>query len=116
MNILYNTTGLLMFCWYCGFRWNFCSKEPWLFNPINYTTAIVSLIFIIPTFFITNVTFNKPFLCVSIFLLFRNFYYTIEDVIDYHHFPSIRQMTYVWIDVIMFVYVLLWLVKYHKGS
>lgn len=114
MNLAYNFFGLLMFVWYCAVRYTYCAQESWLFNPINFTTAIVSIIFIIPTLFLHMFTYNRFFIYVSIFLLFRNFYYTAEDLIDYNHFPSGRQFIYVILDICMCLYVFLWGLKYRK--
>lgn len=113
-NIIYNISGISMFMWYLGFRWNFLSKEPWLFNPINFITAIASIIFLLPTLISPIGSFNKWFFYIAIFLLFRNFYYTIEDIIDLIHFPSNRQLFYIIMDLIMFNYVYLWIDKYNN--
>jgi len=110
----YDVTGAILLLWYIGVRWIYCSKETWLFNPINFLTAISSILFLIPSMFIESYTFNKIFYCVSIWVLFRNITYSIEDIIDFKNNPSYRQGIYVIIDLIMIAYVLLWLVKYYK--
>ncbi len=114
LNILYNVTGISMFIWYLGFRWTFLAGEAWLFNPINFVTAIVSIVFLVPTLFTKNVSYLKLFFYLAIFLLFRNFYYTIEDIIDLLNFPSNRQLFYIIIDIIMFTYTYLWIDRYQK--
>lgn len=112
LNFMYNFCGILMSVWYMGFRWNILQREPWLYNPINFITAIASIFFLLPTIISSVGSFNKIFFYLAIFLLFRNFYYTIEDIIDLLHFPSNRQLFYIIIDVIMFTYVYLWIDKY----
>lgn len=114
LKILYNVSGISMFMWYLGFRWTFLAKEPWLFNPINFVTALASIVFIIPTIVSKNVSYIRLFFYISIFLLFRNFYYTIEDIIDLLNFPSNRQLSYIIIDLIMFTYTYLWIYEYQK--
>lgn len=118
MSIIINYLGLLMFLWYAGFRWTYCVKEPWLYNPINLLTAFFSIFFLVTTLFCPAlvVAFDfvlKLFFCLAVFLLFRNFYYTVEDVIDFRHDKTIRQLSYIIIDVMMFIYVLNWIVKYN---
>jgi hypothetical protein len=115
MAYLYNILGIIMAIWYVGIRWIFCEKEKWLFNPINFTTAIMSIIFIIPTVFIEEKTLNYGSYCVAVFLWMRNLIYMIEDVIDIMSFPTERQLSYVILDILMLAYVSLWIIKFIKG-
>ncbi len=111
----YDVTGIILLLWYIGARWIYCAKETWLYNPINFLTAVSSILFLIPAMFIEKETFNKFFYCLSIWVLFRNVTYVIEDVIDYKNNPSYRQGAYVIIDMIMIIYVFLWLIKYYRN-
>jgi hypothetical protein len=112
----YEVTGVTLIIWYIGLRWIYCSKETWLYNPINFLTAITSILFLIPTLFILNSTMNKVFYCLSIWVLFRNFTYAIEDIIDLKNNHTPRQSIYVALDLVMIAYVILWQVKYYRGQ
>lgn len=103
-----------MFVWYLGFRWTYLAREAWLFNPINFCTAIVSIIFIVPTLISIKKSYYKLYYYLAIFLLFRNLYYTAEDVIDMIHFPSDRQFIYIIVDLIMSIYASVWMINYYK--
>lgn len=120
IKIIVNYLGLFMFLWYAGFRWNFCSKEPWISNPINLITALLSILFLVPAVFCPSVVnafqfFHQLFFCLAVFLLFRNFYYAVEDVIDYISVRTPRQLTYIVVDVMMFIYMLYWVIQYNRG-
>jgi hypothetical protein len=115
MSYLYNIIGVSMTIWYVGIRWVFCGKEKWLFNPINFSTALVSIMFVIPTVFIEEKTLNYGVYCVAVFLWIRNLIYTLEDTIDLMNAPTNRQLTYVILDVIMLIYVSLWVIRFIKG-
>jgi len=116
LNLVYNITGISMFIWYLGLRWTFCASEHWVYNPINLATALVSIAFIIPTLFKIQYSFKKVFYYVFIFLSFRNFYYSIEDFIDFLHYPSRTQFFYIVIDLIMLLYVVIWGIYYRKNK
>lgn len=111
----YDVTGVTLIIWYIGLRWIYCSKETWLYNPINFLTAVSSILFLIPTLFTLNSTMSKLFYCLSIWVLFRNFTYAIEDIIDFKNNPSPRQGVYVFIDLVMIAYVILWQIKYFRN-
>lgn len=115
INPTYDTVGITLLIWYIGLRWIYCSKETWLYNPINFLTAITSIIFLIPTFFVESITINKIFYCLAIWVTFRNFTYVIEDIIDFKNNPTVRQGLYVAVDILMITYVCLWAIKYFRN-
>lgn len=115
INPTYDVTGITLLIWYIGLRWIYCSKESWLYNPINFLTAVTSIVFLIPSLFTINAILNKFFYCLSIWVLFRNVTYIIEDYIDYKNQPSQRQGVYVIVDALMIAYTLLWLIKYYRS-
>lgn len=112
INFLFSITGFLVLLWYTCIKWTYCSKETWLYTPINALTSLCAIWFILATMFLMRKTFNDTYYLISVFLLIRNVYYTIEDGIDFRHFPSFRQGVYVYVDVIMAVFVLLWQLKF----
>lgn len=112
MLFIYNSVGFILLAWYCSLRWYFCSKEIWINNPINFTTAISSILFLIPTLMSRMQSYGLFFFWLAFFIWFRNCWYTIEDIIDYKNYPSIKQAVYVIIDILMVFYSLLWIIFY----
>ena len=112
-----------MLVWYGGYRWAMLGNElgkqlatgifkfNWWFAPINMATACLSVFFIIPTLFDKN--YSQYLYYIGIFLLFRNLFYTIEDVIDYPSNPKL-QAFYILIDLAMALYAFMYLMKYIK--
>jgi hypothetical protein len=131
MIYLYNILGLIMFTWYTAVRWTLLGnvlgeyimidglevfKLKWWFAPINIITALLSIPFLIITLFMIDKSFfgllgNLTY-CIAIFLLARNLYYTIEDIIDYKANPTKLQFIFVLLDIAMAVYTLLWMLRY----
>lgn len=114
MEQLFSILGIANFVWYAGLRWIFCASEKWLYNPINMATAMVSIIFLTASVFARDKVFNIFFYCMCMFLWFRNILYTVEDTIDLLHFPKIKQLEYVLIDLMMVLYTTLWIIMYYK--
>ena len=113
----YDMLGLLMFVWYAGLRWTLFadqSKYPWAYAPINMITAFSSIPFLIWAIFLIDSSFNKYMYALSIFLMFRNIYYTIEDIIDFKSTPSKQQAFFILIDIMMWVFVGWWILKYKQ--
>lgn len=114
-----------MFVWYGGYRWAILGNESgkqlatevfklnWWFAPINMLTAFLSIIFIIPTLF--NKSLSQFLYYIAIFLLFRNLFYTIEDIIDYPSNHAL-QLFYIAIDLMMAIYTVMYLVKYWQSK
>lgn len=116
LNIIYNISGLLMFVWYLGVRWNALKQYEWMYQPINLVTAFTSIIFLVPTLFLelkTLIEWKNIFYCFAIFLLYRNIYYAIEDIIDIPSNPK-KQIFYVAIDLCMAIFAFCWLIKYYR--
>jgi len=115
INNIFIFSGLIMCTWYALVRWTFCAKETWLFNPINFTTAILSILLLIPSIFQKEVIFNRYGYCLCVFLFIRNVYYTFEDIIDYNKSSNTpKQMFYITLDLFMLFYLFLWILKYYK--
>lgn len=113
-NIIYNILGLLMLIWYGAIRWTIYTnkiKYAWAYAPINLSTAFISIIFIIPSLVMPENTKSKWMLCLGIFLLFRNIYYTIEDIIDYPTNPP-EQLFNIIMDILMWGYCAFYIIKY----
>jgi len=113
--MIFDVLGLVMFMWYGALRWIFCASEKWIYTPINLITALVSIIFLTPSVFITDKVFNIFFYCICMFLWFRNSVYTVEDIIDLKHFPTSKQLFYVMLDIIMVIYLTIWIIKYYRN-
>ena len=124
ISFIYNSFGILMFVWYGGYRWAILGNElgkqlatevfklNWWFAPINMLTSFLSIIFIIPTLF--NKRLSRFLYYIAIFLLFRNLFYTIEDIIDYPSNHAL-QLFYIAIDLMMAIYTAMYLVKYWQS-
>lgn len=113
-NLIYNFLGLSMLIWYGAIRWTMYAdkiKYPWAYAPINMLTAFISIAFIIPSLFFMYDTANKWMVCIAIFLLFRNIYYTIEDIIDYSSNPQVQTL-YIILDILMGTYAGLYIIAY----
>jgi len=124
---LYNILGLMMFTWYVAIRWTLLGNElgkfilinnikvfklNWWFAPINILTALLSIVFIAITLFTFERSLNIFVYWLGIFLLARNLYYTIEDIIDYRAAPTKLQFIFVILDILMAIYVLMWIMRY----
>ena len=114
----------MMCIWYVvGYRWTMQGNQlgrvigdgfqlNWWFAPINMLTAFLSAYFVIRAFFFVSLSFTQTMMYIASFLLVRNCYYTIEDVVDYINNPSKKQIAFIAIDLIMAAFVALWIVRY----
>jgi hypothetical protein len=84
----------------------------WWFAPINMITAFLSAYFVLRAFFFTEQSFTQNMMYIAAFLLLRNCYYAIEDIVDYLHYPSRKQLAFVAIDLVMALFVALWVLKF----
>lgn len=102
-----------MLCWYGAVRWTIFADPTlwgWVYKPINIITALLSIVFILPTLIMPFSTKGKFFYFLGVFLAFRNMYYTIEDIIDFPLNPPL-QAVFIALDVIMMVYCLMYIVS-----
>lgn len=110
---IYKQVGYWLFLWYGALRWTWFNDEKifwWAYKPINLATAFLSIIFL--TLVLTIPNYYNKFLCsIAIFLSFRNFYYTIEDIIDFGYNP-IQQVFFIIVDIVMVIYCLMYIKKY----
>jgi len=83
------------------------TRYAWAYAPINMTTAFLSVVFLIPSLFMPTIN-NAYMLGIAIFLLLRNIYYTIEDIIDYPTNPKM-QLFFIALDLLMAIYVTFWI-------
>lgn len=107
---IYRAIGLLMLIWYGTIRWTMFADKTryaWAYAPINMTTAFLSVVFLIPSLFMPTIN-NAYMLGIAIFLLLRNIYYTIEDIIDYPTNPKM-QLFFITLDLLMAIYVTFWI-------
>jgi len=107
---IYRAIGLLMLIWYGTIRWTMFADKTryaWAYAPINMTTAFLSVVFLIPSLFMPTIN-NAYMLGIAIFLLIRNIYYTIEDIIDYPTNPKM-QLFFIVLDLLMAIYVTFWI-------
>lgn len=130
MNI-YNILGISMLVWYSCFRWKLLGNTigkiiitdehatlfvlNWWFVPINMLTAFISIYFLARSLFIFSKSFTDNMLIIGMLLLLRNAWYTAEDIRDYITTPNFRQLFFIIIDIIMFIYCALWLYFYSKN-
>ena len=112
---IYVLIGTWMLVWYGAIRWTWFADQtqyPWAYAPINLATAFTSIVFLFTTMVLTDLK-SKWLLVVACFLAFRNFYYTVEDIIDLHYnFP--QQSFFILVDVLMLVYCLMFIFKTKK--
>lgn len=130
----YYTFGLIMLVWYvAGYRWTMQGNQlgkwisetdatgqisnsfvlNWWFAPINMLTAFLSAYFVLRALFFTGMSFTQNMMYLAAFLFIRNGYYAVEDFIDYLNYPSRKQFNFIAIDLIMAIFVLLWVVRFH---
>lgn len=131
---LYYILGLIMCIWYTiGYRWTIQGNElgrwitetdaegnvisngfmlNWWFAPINMITAFLSAYFVLRALFFTGASFTQNMMYLAMFLFLRNGYYAVEDIIDYlKKDHSQKQLSFIAIDLIMAVFVALWIFK-----
>lgn len=123
---LYYFFGSIMCVWYvAGYRWTMQGNQlgkwidggfmlNWWFAPINMLTAFLSAYFLLRACFFTSQSFTQNMLYAAAFLLIRNGYYAIEDIMDYFHSPSKKQIAFIAIDIMMALFVMLWIVKFKQ--
>lgn len=121
---IYYSFGLIMCIWYvAGYRWTMQGNAlgemvdnvfmlNWWFAPINMITAFLSTYFVLRAFFFTAQSFTQNMMYLAAFLLIRNAYYAVEDIVDYLHYPSRKQFAFVLIDLIMAAFVAIWIIKF----
>jgi uncharacterized membrane protein len=110
-----------MFIWYVGLRWSSLGNElgkitngafklNWWFAPINFVTAILSVVFLTIALRDFDYALKIRWLSwIAAFLCARNIWYILEDVIDYYNYPSQKQMIFILIDVAMVINTMIWL-------
>jgi hypothetical protein len=132
---IYNACGLAMTIWYVvGYRWTLQGNElgkwvvktsvggkslsigngfvlNWWFAPFNMTTAFLSAYFVVRAFFFLDKSFTESMMYIASFLFIRNMYYAIEDITDYLANPSKKQGMFVLVDLVMALFVALWILK-----
>ena len=121
MNIIFTILGSSMAFWYWCYRWTLFAdkiKYAWAYMPMNLFTAFTSVVFLTPTLFRLDLLFGRNwqlfFICCAIFLLGRNLYYTLEDIIDYPTNPRMQSLD-ITIDVLMAIYCFLYIFKTLRG-
>ena len=134
---IYYGLGLIMCVWYvAGYRWTLQGNElgnwvikndptgkmigngfmlNWWFAPMNMITAFLSAYFIVRAFFFVDQSFTQNMEYIAAFLFVRNCYYAIEDITDYLSNPSKKQLSFIAIDLVMALFVALWILKL-KGN
>lgn len=133
---LYYSLGFIMCVWYvAGYRWTMQGNElgkwivktnesgvtssgfvlNWWFAPINMATAFLSAYFLLRAFFFIGQSFTQNMMYIAGFLFIRNGYYAIEDIFDYLHNPSRKQLAFIAIDIIMAVFAALWIMKFKQS-
>ncbi len=125
---IYNITGLIAFSWYIGYRWtslgNILGKIingnillNWWFAPINFITAITSLVFVTIALFDFDYSFKiRAMYWIAALLLGRNIWYAVIDIVDYINDPSINQFSYIILDVVMVVFTWIWIHVFRSMS
>jgi hypothetical protein len=118
---IYNIAGLIAFSWYIGYRWtslgNILGKTingnfllNWWFAPINFITAITTLVFVTIALFDFDYSFKiRALYWVAALLLGRNAWYTVIDIIDYINDQSIKQFSYIVVDIVMVIFTWIWI-------
>ena len=118
----YNLLGFVMLIWYAAIRWTIYAdkaKFPWVYAPINMTTAFLSIVFLIPTLSTLGYLLADKtplfyfYYWLSLFLTFRNMYYTVEDTWDLFKSsanPKV-QIIYIAIDIAMMVCAAIWAIR-----
>ena len=133
---IYKTCGLAMTIWYVmGARWTMQGNElgkwlvktgadgkslsvgngfmlNWWFAPYNMATAFLSTYFIVRALFFLDKSFTESMMYIATFLFIRNLYYAFEDITDYISNPGKKQGVFVLIDLIMALFVALWILKF----
>lgn len=122
---IYYALGLIMAIWYTvGYRWTMQGNQlgfwkdggfmlNWWFAPFNMTTAFLSAYFVLRAVFFTELSFTQNMAYIALFLFLRNGYYAVEDIIDYlKQDHSTKQLGFIAIDLIMALFVALWILKF----
>lgn len=90
-HFLYKMLGVLMLFWYSCYRWTLLgdtNKYEWATFLINRMTALLSIAFIVPVLYDSQKFATPVFACLAIFLIYRNVYYTYEDILDFRTMSS----------------------------
>lgn len=113
--------GMFLFIWYSCWRWLWYAdpiKYAWSYKTINVFTAIVSAIWLSLSLFFEDKTLRECmwwYAAVYIFLLLRNVWYTIEDILDFAlSLSTFEYGFFVLLDVSMVLYILIWLKKFYR--
>lgn len=113
--------GIFLFIWYSCWRWLWYAdaiKYAWAYKPINMFTAITSAIWLSLSVFFENKTLKEYmwwYAAIYIFLLLRNIWYTIEDVLDFLlSSPTKEYAFFILVDILMALYVFIWLTKFYR--
>lgn len=125
---IYKIFGMVLYAWYIGMRWTSLGNDfaiisnnkitlEWWQAQINYHTALLSLFFLTVTIFDFNYSFKyRFFYWAAIIVFWRNSWYTVEDIIDYINFPSIKQFIYILLDITMAVFARIWIFYFRSMS
>lgn len=116
-----NLLGSVLLIWYGCWRWNWYAdaiKYAWAYKPINLATAFTSLVWIAFSLFYENKTMRKTmwwYAAIYKLLILRNIFYTIEDIIDFILSATTCEYAFfILMDVLMIVYIEIWLNKFKK--
>ncbi len=128
LTVIYKILGMGLYVWYIGMRWTSLGTDfatisnntitlKWWQAQINYYTAIFTLFFLTVTIFDFNYSFKyRFFYWIAIALFWRNAWYTVEDIIDYINFPSIKQFIYILLDLAMVIFSRIWIFYFKSMS